>query len=90
MGRYHLFYVGSGAKPVEDIARVREMPGVEIVNDSLPRSVVVDVFGDIAEERLKRLPSWTLRQSHPVSLGTKIFESSMNRAVPALRLLVKK
>ena len=90
MGRFHLFYVGSGAKPLEDIARVREMPGVEIVNEALPRSVVVDVSGEIAEERLKRLPSWTLRQSHPVSIGTKLFESGMNRAVPAMRLLSKK
>lgn len=90
MSRFHLFYVGSGAKPVEDIARVREMPGVKIVNESLPRSVVIDVSGDLAEERLKRLPSWTLRQSHPVTLGSAIVESSLNKVVPALRLLVKK
>lgn len=70
MGRFHLFWAGSGVKPVEDIARVRDMPGVKIVNESLPRSVVVDVFGELAEERLKRLPSWTLRQSHPVNIGS--------------------
>jgi len=90
MGRFHLFWAGSGVKPVEDIARVRDMPGVKIVNESLPRSVVVDVFGELAEERLKRLPSWTLRQSHPVSIGSAPAESSLNRAVPGLRLLVKK
>lgn len=90
MGRFHLFYVGSGSKPVADITRIREMPGVEIVNDSLPRSIVVDVFGDLAEQRLKRLESWKLRQSHPVSLGTTVFESSLNRSAPGLRLVVKK
>lgn len=89
MARYHLFYVGTGAKPLADIARFRAMPGVEIVNDTLPRSVVVDVVGNIAEERLRRLPSWSLRQSHPVSIGSAPSEPSLNRTVPGLRLLVK-
>jgi len=89
MRRFHLYYKGTGPKPLADIAKVREMPGVKVINDTLPRSVVVDVTGNLAEERLKRLPSWSLKQSHRVSLGSTPAESSIDKSVPGLRLLVK-
>lgn len=89
MKRYHLFYKGTGPKPQDVIAMVRSMPGVQIVNDTLPRSVVVDVSGQVAEERLRRLPYWSLQQSHPVKLGATTAESSLNKSVPPMRLLVK-
>jgi hypothetical protein len=89
MSRFHLFYVGPGARPLEDILLVREMPGVKIVNENLPRSIVLDVSCEVAVERLKQLPQWALRQSHPVRINTRLFESSANREVPALRVLTK-
>lgn len=89
MNRFHLYYTGTGLKPLADIARVRKIPGVQIVNDALPRSVVVDVTGSLAEQSLKSLSSWTLRQSHSVSLGATPAESSLNKAVPGLRVLVR-
>jgi len=89
LDRFHLFYDGPGVRPPADIERIRKTPGVIIVNETLPRSIVVDVDGDLAKERLKRIPFWTLRQSHPVSIGTPPLKSGLSRTIPGLRLVKK-
>lgn len=89
MERFHLFYEGSGVRPASDIDRIRNTPGVTVVNETLPRSIVVDVDGDLAKARLTRIPFWVLRQSHPVSIGVPPIKSSLTKAIPGLRLVKK-
>lgn len=88
MTRLHLYYTGNGIMPPADVARIRNTFGVKIVNDRLPRSVVVDVDGDIAKESLKRLPRWSIRESQLVSIDSPVLEPTSGRLVPHLRLVV--
>lgn len=68
MSQFLLYYTGKGLKPAEDVAKVRAIPGVVVINDSLPRGVVLEVSSSLAQQRLRKIPAWKLQESQDVEL----------------------
>jgi hypothetical protein len=70
MNQFLLFYTGTGPKPAADVVAVSRIPSVVIVNDNLPRSVVLEVSDNMAQQRLRHFTSWSLQASQDIELDT--------------------
>ena len=87
MSRFLMYYTGDGPKPQSDVDKVRAMSGVVVVSDALPRSVVLEVANELVEQRLKRIPSWSLQESQTVSLDIGSTGTGATKQVPGFRLV---
>jgi hypothetical protein len=58
--RFVLRYRGEGAKPDDDVARVRELPGAVVVDDSSPRMLLVEAEPGPLKELVEALPDWVM------------------------------
>jgi hypothetical protein len=58
--RFVLRYRGQGAKPDDVVARVRELPGAVVVDDSSPRMLLVEAEPGPLKELLDALPDWVM------------------------------
>lgn len=59
MNRYVLHYTGVGTPPDADLQQIRTMPGLAIVEDSLPSLCLIEAT-DAAVRRLREMPSWNV------------------------------
>lgn len=85
MSRFLLFYTGRGPKPLADVAGLDGIPGVTVVAQPSPRTVVLDISDELAAQRVRRLPHWVLQQSQPLALDEP--DCLSPSAVPGLRLV---
>jgi len=69
------------------VEKVRAMSGVVVVSDALPHSVVLDVANELVEQRLKKIPSWSLQESQTASLDIGSTGTVATRQVPGFRLV---
>lgn len=87
MCQFLLYYTGTGLKPAADVAEVRRIPGVVVINDALPRSVVLEVSDNLAQQRLKRFPAWKLQASQDVELDAPSAMAKKETRVSRLRVV---
>lgn len=85
MSQFLLYYTGKGLKPADDVAKVRAIPGVVIINDDLPRGVVLEVSSNLAQQKLKRFPAWKLQASQEVEIDTPCTVGRNGTGAPHLR-----
>ena len=67
MGRYILRFRGRGAKPLEDVRRIAEMPGVAIV-DQTSRMLLVEMPEGTVQHLEAELPGWVASPEEMVGL----------------------
>jgi hypothetical protein len=87
MSLFLLSYKGLGERPQSDIEQVRQMAGVEIINEKLPRGMVLNITSDLAKHRLKKLDNWSLYESQTVTIHSPWDYLSNTKSVPPLRLV---
>jgi hypothetical protein len=87
MSQFLFYYTGKGPKPVADVARVRMIPGVVVINDSLPRSVVLEVSDNFAQQLLRGIATWKLHASQDVELDSPVTVGRYGTRAPRLRLV---
>lgn len=86
MRLFSFHYAGDGSRPETDMVQIRTMPGVVVVNEILPKRLILQVTDDLAVQRLKNLSGWVLQESQTVSLDDP-FCGLHFVMVPALRLV---
>ncbi len=62
MGRFILRYRGPGQKPAEDVARVRELSEVRVLDDSSPRMLLVEAPAEAKGTLADALPGWLVSE----------------------------
>jgi hypothetical protein len=67
-----LAYVGEGAKPLSDVARIRKQPDVEVLSDTESESsLLVKAEQPVIDALLRDLSAWRAfeNRKHKVKLG---------------------
>ena len=58
MGRFILRYTGQGAAPAADLRQIRALSGMEVLDDSLARMVLVQAPSEVVDQFVKVSPNW--------------------------------
>jgi len=87
MSQFLLYYMGKGPKPQNDVAKVRRIPGVVVVTEPSPKSLLLDISNDLAAQHVRRFTEWTLQASQTVTLEPQPVEDLMHSQVPGYRLV---
>jgi hypothetical protein len=58
--RFILDYQGIGDKPIEDVERFGSLPGVEIIDDTLPRTLILQGPVDILSKEFRTARNWVV------------------------------
>ena len=87
MARFILLYLRKGPKPAADIKRVQDIPGVTVINESLPRCLELQVRGLFAQRTLRRIPEWQLLESPLVDQDQTSSAQAVLRPIPHLYLV---
>ena len=64
---YILRFTGSGAKPADQVQRVKKMPGVVVLDES-PRMLLIESSDTALAELSKSLPDWNVTPESYVPL----------------------
>lgn len=87
MSRFLLYYMGKGPKPEKDVAQVKRIPGVVVVTEPSSKSVLLDISNDVAAQRVRGFPHWTLQASQRVKLEPEPLEDLMHSQAPGFRVV---
>jgi hypothetical protein len=68
MSRFILRYRGAGAKPTEDVDRIRRLPHLHVLDDSSPRMLLVEGSPDDLQALVGLLRDWTVSQERTYRL----------------------
>ena len=68
MERAILRFTGPGAAPPADVARIRAMPGVNVIDASAPRMVLVDMVAEARVNLASLMPGWLVVSEQVVPL----------------------
>ena len=60
---------GEGEKPSSDMERIRAMTGVVVIDDRLPRTILVEVEGDASRRHLESLSGWAVAKESFVTVN---------------------
>jgi hypothetical protein len=67
VGRYIVRYVGEGLRPAADVRRIREAPGLTVLDDS-SRMMLVQASAKRLRELMDSLPGWTWTPERSIRL----------------------
>ena len=67
MGSFIIRYKGRGTVPAADLARIRDRPGVKVL-DTADRMLLVQSSPDTADELARLLPDWLVTPEKTVPL----------------------
>jgi len=68
MGRFILRFRGGGIKPPEDVARIRAVKNVTIIDDSSSRMVLAEGSAEDLAVLMKVMPGWVMSEEQIISL----------------------
>jgi len=68
MRRYILRFVGQGPKPVDDVERLRAVPGLSVLDDPPGRMLLVEAPEERLRPVVKSLPQWVMAEETMVPL----------------------
>lgn len=68
MKRYVLRFRGAGAKPATDVARIRALPMLKVVDDAGGRMMLVEAPDDELGGLLRSMPEWRFSEERMVPL----------------------
>ena len=68
MKRYVLRFRGAGAKPAADVARIRALPKLRVVDDASGRMMLVEAGPEELTGLLSSMPDWVLSEEQMVPL----------------------
>jgi len=66
--RHVLRFRGAGAKPPEDVARIRALPKLKVLDDASGRMMLVEAPEDELTELMRSLPQWVLSEERRIPL----------------------
>jgi hypothetical protein len=67
VGRYIVRYVGEGLRPAADVQRIREAPGLTVLDDAAQMMLVEASAGKL-RELMGSLPDWTWTPERSIRL----------------------
>ncbi len=67
MGRYIVRYVGEGLRPAAEAQRIRETPGLKVLDDATQMMLVEASAGKL-RELMDSLPDWTWTPERSIRL----------------------
>jgi hypothetical protein len=70
VSRFILRYRGQGAKPTSDVARLRSLPGVSVIDDSSPRMVLVEAPEEALRRLVEQTHDWVMSHEQTYHLPT--------------------
>lgn len=68
MKRYVLRFRGAGGKPAGDVARIRALPELKVVDDSASRMILVEAPVEKLTGLLRSLPEWVMSEEQMIPL----------------------
>lgn len=68
MARFILRFRGPGAKPAADVARLKRCAGVTVLDESMPRMLLVEGAPSKVLQLAGRLTGWVAAEDHAVRL----------------------
>jgi len=68
MGRYILRFVGKGPMPTADLEQLRSVPGMNVLDASSPKMLLVLAPGERLRPVVKSLHDWVLAEETTVPL----------------------
>jgi hypothetical protein len=68
MARFILRFRGPGAKPAADVTRVKECAGVTVLDDTMPRMLLVEGAKTKVVQLADRLEGWVISEERAVQL----------------------
>ncbi len=71
MRRFVLLHKGRGNPPKEDCERIQALPGVRIIDDELPRLLLVEAKEEELRDLITQMPSWVMTAETSVTLKQK-------------------
>jgi len=66
--RFVLRFGGDGAKPADDVERIRKLPEVELLDETSPRMMLVESHEQPLRELVESLPGWVLAPEQAIPL----------------------
>jgi hypothetical protein len=67
--RFVLYYRGEGDPSPTDVPRILQLPGVRLVDQELPRLLLVEGPEAALKRLLEEMPQWTIGPERTISRG---------------------
>lgn len=64
MARFILSFTGKGHKPPEDVAQLKAVEDARVIDDSMPRMMLVEGPEDHLRRAIEKLGNWKLSVEH--------------------------